>query len=195
MTAILSRGRWVWSIIFIHNFAFSNGHQTWSTMVLIMVFRLPQIWVSHKCVRKLTIIGSDNGLSPGWRQAIIWTIDGMLLFGPSVTNFSEILVKIDTFSFKKMHLKMSSAKWRSFCLSLNVLMCYLVRKTMYSTTENGSIWQQEVTSPPPPPPHRHTHTHTPPPKEYTYLKINSSQCPALVMCATIWLIFINSIKK
>ena len=28
----------------------------------------------HICVNKLTIIGSDNGLSPGRRQAIIWTM-------------------------------------------------------------------------------------------------------------------------
>ena len=31
---------------------------------------------------KLTITGSDNGLSPGRRQAIIWTNDGILLIGP-----------------------------------------------------------------------------------------------------------------
>ena len=36
------------------------------------------------CVSKLTIIGSDNGLSPGRRQAIIWTSDGILLIGPPV---------------------------------------------------------------------------------------------------------------
>ena len=29
--------------------------------------------VTHICVGKLAIIGSDNGLSPGRRQAIIWT--------------------------------------------------------------------------------------------------------------------------
>ena len=29
--------------------------------------------VTHICVGKLTIIGSDNGLSPGWRLAIICT--------------------------------------------------------------------------------------------------------------------------
>ena len=76
--------------------------------------------VTHICVAKVTIIGSDNGLSPGRRQAIIWTNAGILLIGPLVgTNFSEIL--IGTFSFKKMHLKMSSAKWRLFCLGLNVL--------------------------------------------------------------------------
>ena len=78
-------------------------------------------WVKHICVSKLTIIGSDNGLSPGGRQAIIWTNSGILLIGPLGTNFSEILIKIQRFSFKKMHLKMSSGKWRPFCLDLNVL--------------------------------------------------------------------------
>ena len=31
------------------------------------------------------------------------------------TNFCEIWMEVLTFSFKKMHLKMSSAKWRPFC--------------------------------------------------------------------------------
>ena len=62
--------------------------------------------VMHICVSRLTIIGSDNGLSPGRRQANIWTNAGILLFGPLGTNFSEILVGIQTFSFRKMHLKM-----------------------------------------------------------------------------------------
>ena len=77
--------------------------------------------VTHICVSKLTIIGSDNGLSPGPRQAIIWTNAGILLIGPSGTNFSEIEIEIHTFSFKEMHSKMSSGKWRPFCLGLNVL--------------------------------------------------------------------------
>ena len=78
--------------------------------------------VMHISISKLTIIGSDNGLSPGRRQASIWTNDGILLIGPLGTNFSEIFNEIYTFSFKKMHLKMSSGKCRPFCLSLNVLM-------------------------------------------------------------------------
>ena len=77
--------------------------------------------VTHICVGKLSIIGSDNGLSPGRRQAIIWTNAGMLLIGPLGTNFSEILIEILTFSFKKMRVEVSSAKWRPFCLGLNVL--------------------------------------------------------------------------
>ena len=70
---------------------------------------------------KLAIIGSDNGLPPGRRQAIIWTNPGILLIRPLGIKFNEILIEIQTFSFKKMHLKMLSGKWRPFCLSLNVL--------------------------------------------------------------------------
>ena len=84
--------------------------------------------VTHICVSKLTIIGSDNGLSPGWRQAIIETNDGILLIGPLGTNFSEMLIKIHTFSFKKIHLKMSSGIWRPFCLGLNVLWWWAARR-------------------------------------------------------------------
>ena len=76
--------------------------------------------LTHWYISKLTIIGSDNGLSPQRRPAIIWTNAGILLIGPLGTNFSEILIKIYTFSFKKMHLKMSG-KWQPFCLILNVL--------------------------------------------------------------------------
>ena len=77
--------------------------------------------VTHICVSKQTIIGADNGLSPGRRQAIIWTIAGIMLIGLLGTNFSEILIEIYTFSFKKMHLKMSTGEWWPSCLGLNAL--------------------------------------------------------------------------
>ena len=76
--------------------------------------------VTQICVGKPTIVGSDNGLSPGRRQSIIWTNVGILLIRPSGTNLCEILFGIQTFSFNKMHLKMS-AKWRPFCLGPNIL--------------------------------------------------------------------------
>ena len=97
------------------------------TAVSLTEIRLPIIelthWgqVTHICVNKIIMIGSDNGLSPGRRQVIIWTNAGILLIGPLGTNFSESLIDILTFSFKKMRLKVSSAKWRPFCLGLNVL--------------------------------------------------------------------------
>ena len=75
--------------------------------------------MTHICVSILTVTGSDNGLSPGRRQAIIWTNAGILLIGLLGTNFSENFIEILTFT--RMRLKVSSAKWRPFCLGFNVL--------------------------------------------------------------------------
>ena len=72
--------------------------------------KLNQWW--HICVGNLTITGSDNGLSPDQRHAIIWTNAGILL------------IEIHTFSFNKMHLKQSPAKWCPLCFGLNVLILY-----------------------------------------------------------------------
>ena len=69
---------------------------------------------AYICIGNLTIIGLDNGLWPGRRPAIIWTNAGIFLIRPLGTNFSEILMKILIFSLKKMHLKVSSAKWWPF---------------------------------------------------------------------------------
>ena len=72
------------------------------------------------CVSQLTITDSDKSLSPGRRQAIIWTNAGILLIGPLETNLCDILININAFSLKKMRFKMSG-KWRPFCLGLNEL--------------------------------------------------------------------------
>ena len=93
----------------------------YKTLISAKCQRYPQIiilthWgrVTHICVSKLSIIGSDNGLPPGRRQAIIWTNAGILLIRPLGTDFSEILIEIYTFSFKKIHLKMSSGNGDHF---------------------------------------------------------------------------------
>ena len=75
----------------------------------------------HICVCNLFIIVSVNGLLPGQCQAIIWNNDGILLNGPLGTNFSEILIEIYTFSFKKMHLKILSGICWPFCFGYNML--------------------------------------------------------------------------
>ena len=71
------------------------------------------------CVSNLTISGLDNGLWPGRRQAIIWTKAEILLTEPVETDFSEILIKIQTLSFKNMHesvvCKMASILPRPQC--------------------------------------------------------------------------------
>ena len=76
----------------------------------------------HICVSKQIIIGSDHGLLPGRRQAIIWTSSEILLIRPLGTNFSEIVIEIYTFSFEKMQLKFSSEKCGPLCLGLNIFM-------------------------------------------------------------------------
>ena len=65
------------------------------------------------CVSKLAIIRPDNGLSPGWRLDVMGNNAGVL--------FMRILSEIHSFSFKKMHLNILSAKWRPCCLGLNIL--------------------------------------------------------------------------
>ena len=75
--------------------------------------------MTHICVSKLTIIGSENGLSPGRRQAIIWTNARILLIRTLGTYISEILGEIHSFLLSEVHLKMSSAKWRLFGVGLN----------------------------------------------------------------------------
>ena len=86
----------------------NNGNTPiWHFDLLEIVWHQPQTlivtlthWsrVTHICVVKLTLISSDNGLSPERRQAIIWTNAGILLIGPLGTNFSDILIEIQTFS-------------------------------------------------------------------------------------------------
>ena len=78
--------------------------------------------MTYICVGNLTIFGSNNGLSPGRRQAIIWTNTGILLIGPLGTHFSDILNEILTFSFQENTFE--SVVWemaRAFHLGLNVL--------------------------------------------------------------------------
>ena len=106
--------------------------------------------VTHTCVGNLNIIGSDNGLSPGRRQSIISTNTGILFIRSFGTNFSEILGEILTFSFKKIHLKTSSAKWRPSCLCLNVLMLHWLCMqsevgTRNQTSFTATQWDQTQT--------------------------------------------------
>ena len=74
---------------------------------------MTHIWVSD-----LPDIGSDNGLSPGRRQAIIWTNAGLLFIRTLGTNFSEILseIFIQENVFENLVCEMAS-----ICLGLNML--------------------------------------------------------------------------
>ena len=74
--------------------------------------------VPHICVGELDqhlinislkFVLIDNNLA---LVQIIWTNARLLSIR---TNFSEMLIKVQCFSFTKMHLKISSAKWQPIC--------------------------------------------------------------------------------
>ena len=79
--------------------------------------------VTHICVGKLTIIGSDNGLSPGRRQAIIWTNAGI---GNKLQwNFNRNSnIFIHENAFENVVCEMAS-----ICLGLNELTHWLLGDT------------------------------------------------------------------
>ena len=105
-----------------------GGSKSFMTMTVTIWWPRSGVWIYQIVTGVTSVVGvpsthlvaSDNGLPPDQRQAIIWTNTGILLIGPLGTNFSEIVIEIYTFSFKKMQLKTSSAKWQPFCLGLNV---------------------------------------------------------------------------
>ena len=86
------------------------------------------------CVSKLNSIGSDNGLLPGRRQAIIWINVRMMSICTWGTHFNEISSEIHTFSFTKMHLKMLCVKWQQFCPCPIVL-------THWGLNEMADVWE------------------------------------------------------
>ena len=95
--------------------------------------------MTHICASNLTIIGSDNGLSPSRHQAIIWANVEILLIGPLGLNFSEMFIKIYTFLLKKTCLIMSSAKCCPFRLGPNVLNASLLYMNIVTKSLNGIL--------------------------------------------------------
>ena len=88
---------------------------------------LCELWLTHWglemhiCVGELTTIGPENGMAPSRRQAIIILSKPMLEYCWLATKYSEILIKNYILSFKKVHLKIASAKWRPICLGQHTI--------------------------------------------------------------------------
>ena len=95
--------------------------------------------MTHICVGKLSILASDNGLSPGRRQAIIWTNAGILLIGPLGTNFSEILIEINYIFIQENAFENVVWKMAAICLGLNVL-THSGLVLPYGSTDVGQHW-------------------------------------------------------
>ena len=80
------------------------------------------------------------------RQAIIWTNTGLWPTGSLGIHFIEICIKIQKIPFKKIHLKMSSAKWQPFCLVLNFCLNLIAFCSRRSKGLSGSHFTREVHS-------------------------------------------------
>ena len=101
--------------------------------------------VTHICFCKLIIIGSDNGLSPGRRQAIILTSAEILLLIQTLgTNYSEILNEIHTYVFKKMQLKLLFGKWWQFRLGLSASLFLCAKLVINSTKREILVWIHDL---------------------------------------------------
>ena len=93
--------------------------------------------VTYICVGNLDIIGSDNGLSPGRRHAIIWTNARILLIWPLGTNFSEILIVFLRFSSRKCMSKFHLWKCGHF---VSASMCCLPYWLLQYKTKREHHW-------------------------------------------------------
>ena len=126
---LLWNNRYQISIVDADGLVFQQPNTSWHLQEFLLYSCKCPIWtsfthwgrVTHMWISELIINGSYNGLSPGRCQAIIWTSARILFIWPLGTNFSKMLIKFPISSFKKMPLKMMSAKYRPFCLSLNLV--------------------------------------------------------------------------
>ena len=87
--------------------------------------------VMHIYISKLTTIGSDNGLLPHRRQAIIWTSAGMLLVWPLGTNLNRNLyIFIQGNAFENVVREMGEILSRPQCV---------VSESLFSFKFHGQI--------------------------------------------------------
>ena len=78
--------------------------------------------MTHIRVGKITIIGSNNRLSPGRHLVIIWINVGISLIGPLRTKFSEILIFVQENVFKNVTCELASILFPSQCVKFRILL-------------------------------------------------------------------------
>ena len=121
----------------------------WRLIIKLLSFFNSLSWQMHIRISRLTIIGSDNGLSPGWWQAIIWTNSGIFLIGPSETNFREIFIEIYSFikenAFENVVWKMEAILSRPQCVKENQHISLLKHQELHTRMHHGTR-QKVITS-------------------------------------------------
>ena len=126
---------WSWSSLRKHGGCWWLGACDYMNMnkTLSSARLTPWGHVVHCASMKYGNIGSENDLLPKRRQAFIWTNSGLLSFGTLGADFSEIFIKMQSFS--------SNAKYRLEIVGFffSVSMCWgiyckvIVYSTIYTT--------------------------------------------------------------
>ena len=102
--------------------------------------------VTHICVGKLTIIGSNNGLLPERRQAIIWTNAGILLIGLqwNINRNSNIFIEENT--FENVVCEMLFISYRPQCVNpITDALAIDIHKTCWCVGPTAGIcWPRSI---------------------------------------------------
>ena len=114
-------------------------------------------WVRHICVSKLTIIGSGNGMLPGWHQVIIWTNAGILFIGDKIQwhfNWNQC-ISIHENAFENVACQMAPISSQPLWVNCDRLMfaqtdchpvCETVNMTYYRliNANSGKIYKLDL---------------------------------------------------
>ena len=149
--------------------------------------------VTPICVSKLTVIGSDNCLSPGRRQAIIWTNAGILLIGSLGTNFNDFFnrnsyIFTQENQFENVVWKMASILSRPQCVNSQTGGCYVYeqyhwrwsRPCVVDLTLNSNFDTPRIVLPVERDRHKKTPNRPGIPNEYTHLCSDHKEIPWII---------------
>ena len=115
------------------NHVSKRGHW-WSNLVAFP-------WLFKLCTQNLTLVKVMACHLFG-AKPFTWTNSDLLSITLLATNVNDFLIKIQLFSFKKMHLKVS-AKCQPFCLNLSVLVYTVIHYSMpWHTGMSSKAWHQ-----------------------------------------------------
>ena len=112
-------------LIEIHTFSFKKmclkmSSGKWRPFVLASIWLTHWGPVTHICVGNVTIIGSDDGLLPGWRQAITCTNVGIVNW--TLRNKLQWNVNPNSYIFiQETAFEYVIRKMAAICIGLNML--------------------------------------------------------------------------
>ena len=116
--------RWQWRC---NSLALSHSHECYITSKQFGMekglMKHLTLWgrETHICIGEHVNIDSNNGLSPSWCQAIIWTSGGILLIGPLLNLNRNSYIFIQENAFENVVWKMAAILSRPGCVNQHII--------------------------------------------------------------------------